>query len=47
MTKALMTNLEKKWDESMNENENAAGKRDEETETVSKDDVTMAEDTPI
>ena len=37
----------KKCDQSMNENENAAGKCDEKTETVSKDDVTMAEDTPV
>ena len=37
----------KKRDESMNENENAAGKCDEKTETVSKDDVTMAKDTPV
>ena len=37
----------KKCDESMNENENAAGKHDEKTETVGKDDVTMAKDTPV
>ena len=31
----------------MNENENAAIKRDEKTETVGNGDVTMAEDTPV
>ena len=31
----------------MNENENAAGKHDEKTETDGKDDVTMAKDTPV